>query len=71
LKTHERKQASSTDEIAGVRYCVPGIPQDIAKFKLPECLELVEQFPLSPFGRVSTKDLTEMIAAKLAEEERG
>ncbi len=47
------------------------LDQDIAKFKLPERLELVEQFPLSPFGKVSKKDLAEMIAAKLAEEEHG
>ena len=46
------------------------LDQGIAKFKLPERLELVETFPLSPFGKVSKKDLAEMIAATLAEEER-
>lgn len=45
--------------------------QDIAKFKLPERVELLESFPLSPFGKVSKKDLTEMIAQKIAEEAGG
>jgi 2,3-dihydroxybenzoate-AMP ligase len=31
----------------------------LAKFKLPERLELVSEFPLSPFGKVSKKDLAE------------
>jgi len=44
------------------------LDQGIAKFKLPERLELVERFPLSPFGKVSKKDLAEMIAAKVAGE---
>ncbi len=47
------------------------LDQGIAKFKLPERLEVVERFPLSPFGKVSKKDLAEMIAAKLAGEEHG
>ncbi len=46
------------------------LDQGLAKFKLPERLEIVERFPLSPFGKVSKKDLTERIAATLAEEER-
>ncbi len=46
------------------------LDQGIAKFKLPERLEVVERFPLSPFGKVSKKDLTERIAATLAAEER-
>ena len=33
--------------------------QEIARYKLPEGLEIVEEFPLSPFGKVSKKDLTE------------
>ena len=45
------------------------LARDIAKFKLPERLELVDAFPLSPFGKVSKKDLTEMIAAKLSAEQ--
>ena len=37
------------------------LDQEIAKHKLPERLEIVEEFPLSPFGKVSKKDLTERI----------
>ena len=39
------------------------LEQEIAKHKLPERLEIVDEFPLSPFGKVSKKDLTERIAA--------
>ena len=39
--------------------------EEIAKHKLPERLELMDEFPLSPFGKVSKKDLTERIALKL------
>jgi 2,3-dihydroxybenzoate-AMP ligase len=42
--------------------------EEIAKHKLPERLEIMSDFPLSPFGKVSKKDLTERIAAKLKEE---
>ena len=42
--------------------------EEIAKHKLPERLEIVDDFPLSPFGKVSKKDLTEKIALKLKEE---
>jgi len=42
--------------------------EEIAKHKLPERLEVMDDFPLSPFGKVSKKDLTERIAAKLKEE---
>ena len=42
--------------------------EEIAKHKLPERLEIVEDFPLSPFGKVSKKDLTERIALKMKEE---
>ena len=33
----------------------------IAKFKLPERLELMEDFPLSPFGKVSKRALAELV----------
>jgi 2,3-dihydroxybenzoate-AMP ligase len=39
--------------------------EEIAKHKLPERLELVDEFPLSPFGKVSKKDLTERITQEL------
>jgi len=42
--------------------------EEIAKHKLPERLEIVDDFPLSPFGKVSKKDLTERIAGKLKQE---
>ena len=39
--------------------------REIARFKLPERLEVVTDFPVSTFGKVSKKTLTEMITAKL------
>ncbi len=39
---------------------------EIAKFKLPERLELLPDFPVSTFGKVSKKALGEMVAAKLS-----
>jgi 2,3-dihydroxybenzoate-AMP ligase len=41
--------------------------QEIARHKLPERLEIVDEFPLSPFGKVSKKELAEDIAHKLGE----
>jgi 2,3-dihydroxybenzoate-AMP ligase len=41
---------------------------EIAKFKLPERLELMNDFPLSTFGKVSKKTLVEMVTSKLAAE---
>jgi len=47
-----------------------GFLQDkqIAKFKLPERLEIVDSFPIVGMGKVSKKDLRETIAAKLKRE---
>jgi 2,3-dihydroxybenzoate-AMP ligase len=42
--------------------------EEIARHKLPERLEIMDEFPLSPFGKVSKKDLTERVARKLKEE---
>jgi 2,3-dihydroxybenzoate---[aryl-carrier protein] ligase len=39
--------------------------KQIAKFKLPERLEIVDSVPLTGMGKVSKKDLREIIAAKL------
>src|SRR5215813_10148939 len=36
--------------------------QEIARHKLPERLEVVDSFPLSPVGKVSKKDLAAMVA---------
>lgn len=46
------------------------LEQEISKHKLPERLEVVDEFPLSPFGKVSKKDLTERITQLLKLEER-
>jgi 2,3-dihydroxybenzoate-AMP ligase len=40
--------------------------QEIARFKMPERLEIVSDLPVSTFGKVSKKALAERIAAKLA-----
>ena len=45
------------------------LTKEIAKFKLPERLEVVPDFPVSTFGKVSKKTLGERIAALLAEEQ--
>jgi 2,3-dihydroxybenzoate-AMP ligase len=42
--------------------------KEIAKFKLPERLELLSDFPVSTFGKVSKKALVEMVTAKLERE---
>jgi 2,3-dihydroxybenzoate-AMP ligase len=44
------------------------LKKKIAKFKLPERLEVVEAFPLTSMAKVSKKDLRKDIAAKLAKE---
>lgn len=43
----------------------------IAKFKLPERLEVVEAFPISPAGKILRRHLRERIEAKLAAERAG
>ena len=45
--------------------------KEIAKYKLPERLEIMQDFPLSPFGKVSKKTLTEMFSRKVAAESPG
>lgn len=44
------------------------LAQEIAKFKLPERLEILTEFPLSTFGKVSKKDLVLMVSEKMARE---
>jgi non-ribosomal peptide synthetase component E (peptide arylation enzyme) len=41
----------------------------IAKFKLPERLEIVDSFPLTAVGKINKKALRQMIADKLAQEQ--
>jgi 2,3-dihydroxybenzoate-AMP ligase len=40
----------------------------VARFKYPERLEIVEQFPLTGVGKISRRELREIIARKLAQE---
>ncbi|MFQ5858861.1 MAG: (2,3-dihydroxybenzoyl)adenylate synthase [Anaerolineae bacterium] len=42
--------------------------QEIAKHKLPERVEIMNEFPMSAFGKVSKKDLIERITLKLKAE---
>jgi 2,3-dihydroxybenzoate-AMP ligase len=42
--------------------------KEIAKFKLPERLELLDEFPVSTFGKVSKKILVEWITEKISQE---
>ncbi|MBF0167977.1 MAG: AMP-binding protein [Alphaproteobacteria bacterium] len=46
------------------------LAQGIAKFKLPERLEVLEEFPVSPAGKILRRSLRDMIEAKLAQEKR-
>ncbi|MFO1168851.1 MAG: AMP-binding protein [Rhodoblastus sp.] len=47
------------------------LAQKIAKFKLPERLELLSEFPISPAGKILRRNLREIIEAKLATEVNG
>jgi 2,3-dihydroxybenzoate-AMP ligase len=42
------------------------LAKEIAKYKLPERMEILADFPLSNFGKVSKKRLGELIAEKMA-----
>jgi 2,3-dihydroxybenzoate-AMP ligase len=42
--------------------------KEIAKFKLPERIEILPDFPMSTFGKVSKKALAELVTAKLTQE---
>lgn len=44
------------------------LTKEIAKFKLPERLETLNEFPVSTFGKVSKKQLSEWVAAKIEQE---
>jgi 2,3-dihydroxybenzoate-AMP ligase len=44
------------------------LDKEIAKHKLPERLELLDDFPMSTFGKVSKKTLVELVAQKLEAE---
>ena len=47
------------------------LEQKIAKFKLPERLEVLGEFPISPAGKILRRNLREMIEEKLAAERGG
>ena len=47
------------------------LTKNIAKFKLPERLEVVPEFPLSPAGKILKRDLREDIKKKLEQEKAG
>ena len=42
------------------------VDKEIAKYKLPERVEIMTDFPLSTFGKVSKKDLVATVSAKMA-----
>lgn len=42
--------------------------QNIAAFKLPERLEILEAFPISPAGKILKRNLVDMVTKKLKEE---
>src|SRR5882672_6880453 len=45
--------------------------QRIASFKLPERLEILQEFPVSPVGKILKRQLRDMVAAKLLAEANG
>ncbi len=59
---HEGERLSFDELVAHLR------AQRIASFKLPERLELVEAFPLSPVGKILKRELRERIALRLQRE---
>ena len=42
--------------------------RNIAKFKLPERLKLVQEFPTSPAGKILRRELRRMVSDELARE---
>ena len=61
-------RAGRTLEFEGLIGFLEG--KEFARHKLPERLELMDDFPLSTFGKVSKKSLVEMVAAKLDRERK-
>jgi 2,3-dihydroxybenzoate-AMP ligase len=60
---HPGETLSFADLIAFLR------AQQIAAFKLPERLETAAELPLSPVGKILKRELREIIAAKLAQDQ--
>ena len=44
--------------------------EEIARHKLPERLEIMQEFPLSPIGKVSKKDLVVFVAERVKADPR-
>lgn len=42
--------------------------QQIASFKLPELLEIMTSFPVSPVGKILKRELREIVAQRIAAE---
>jgi 2,3-dihydroxybenzoate-AMP ligase len=42
--------------------------QQIASFKLPERLEIMESFPISPVGKILKRELRDIVAGRIAAE---
>jgi 2,3-dihydroxybenzoate-AMP ligase len=61
---HPDTQLTFGDLIAHLR------AQQIASFKLPERLEVMASFPVSPVGKILKRELREIVAQRLAEEAR-
>jgi len=47
------------------------LKKHIARFKLPERLELVAEFPLSKFGKVAKNELVKQVTEKMSQEKNG
>lgn len=60
--THPGQELSFDELIAFLR------SRQIARFKLPERLEVLSELPLSPVGKVLKRQLRELIAARLQQE---
>ena len=45
--------------------------QQIASFKLPERLEVMTAFPVSPVGKILKRELREIVAQRMAGENAG
>ena len=46
------------------------LKRGIAKFKMPERLEVVSEFPMSPAGKILRRELREIIADRIAVERK-
>src|SRR5207244_8797294 len=63
LSLHDALPISFDELIAHLR------AQQIASFKLPERLEILESFPISPVGKILKRELREIVAQRMAQEQ--